>query len=265
MKETTSSTALTVLEKNKFELVPFTTEMKEAIAEELDGIDNLRFDMVKTPTAGGLAFEVPGDDPENPDVTKEIVGIIVHHHKVNAFWEGEFDGVNNQPLCSSRDGKVGVEPETGCTNECATCPRNAFGSDKNARGKACKNMEHLYFLRSGSPLPIVLVVPPSSLKAWQEYLSKGIVLRGKRLNQVLTKVTLKKEQNADGIQFSKYVFTKVDNLTPAEIEYIKPMATALKEICQAVQTPVYFDSPGGSEDQPREVFTEIDSDGDLPF
>jgi len=79
-----TTTALTVLDKNKFELVPFTEDMKEAIAEELDGIDNLRFDMVKTPTAGGLAFEIPGDDPENPDIAKEIVGIIVHHHKVKA-------------------------------------------------------------------------------------------------------------------------------------------------------------------------------------
>jgi len=108
-------------------------------------------------------------------------------------------------------------------------------------------MEHIYFLRSGNPLPIVLIVPPSSLRTWQEYLSKGIVLRGKRLNQVLTKVTLKKEQNQDGIQYSKYVFTKVDNLSPEEIEYIKPMASALKEICQTVQMPVYPEAAGKIE------------------
>jgi hypothetical protein len=103
-------------------------------------------------------------------------------------------------------------------------------------------MEHLYILRSGAPLPIVLIVPPSSLKAWQEFLSKSVVLRGKRLNQILTKITLKKEQNADGIACSRYVLAKVDNLSPAEVEYVKPMAESLKELCRETQTPIYFET-----------------------
>lgn len=260
MTEETKTTELVVLNKNHFDLVPFTQEMKEAIAEELDGI-NLRFDMIKTPTAGGLAFEIPGDDPDNPDIAKDITGIIIHHHRVNAYWEGDFDGSNNQPLCSSRDGKVGVEYETGCTRECATCEWNQFGSDRNGRGKACKNMEHLYFLRSGNPLPIVLVVPPSSLKAWQEYLSKGVVLRGKKLAEILTRVTLKKDQNNDGIAYSKYVFTKVDVLSPDEVAYIKPMATALKELSCSVATPVY----PGTNNASGDGFVDLNPDDALPF
>lgn len=255
MKNEETKNELATLEKNHFDLVPFTAEIRDAIEEELDGM-SLRFDMVKTPTAGSLAFEVPSDDPENPDIAKELIGIIVNHHKVNAFWEGEFDGANNTPICSSRDGKSGFDTQAAETVNCANCPRNQFGSDKNGRGKACKNMEHLYLLRSGNPLPIVVVIPPSSLKAWQEYLSKGVVLRGKKLNEVLTKITLKKEQNADGIQYSKFVFTKLDNLTPDEIAYVGPMAKALKDLTQNVETPIYPDTP-----------MEADAEGktDLPF
>ena len=37
------------------------------IREELDGLGSIPFDVVKIPSGGGVAFEVPGDDPDNPD------------------------------------------------------------------------------------------------------------------------------------------------------------------------------------------------------
>ena len=38
----------------------------ELFAEELDGLTP-SFERIKIPAGGGLAFEVPGDDPDSPD------------------------------------------------------------------------------------------------------------------------------------------------------------------------------------------------------
>ena len=37
-------------------------------------------DRVKIPSGGGLAFELPGEDDENPESATEIVGVILDHH-----------------------------------------------------------------------------------------------------------------------------------------------------------------------------------------
>jgi len=47
-------------EKN-FNLVTLTGELKEAVAEELDGLGTIPFERAKIPSGGGLAFELPGE------------------------------------------------------------------------------------------------------------------------------------------------------------------------------------------------------------
>lgn len=67
-------------------------------------------------------------------------------------------------------------PDTGLATEgahrsCATCPFNRYGSDVDPetgqprRGKACREKRVLLFLRDGDSLPIVILAPPSSIKA----------------------------------------------------------------------------------------------------
>ena len=52
-------------EKN-FNLVTLTGELKEAVAEELDGLGTLPFERAKIPSGGGLAFELPGETEDEP-------------------------------------------------------------------------------------------------------------------------------------------------------------------------------------------------------
>ena len=59
-------------------------EIADIMAEELDGLGEIPFDRVKIPSGGGVAFEIPGDDPDSPDLAKEIAGIVIDHHPVNA-------------------------------------------------------------------------------------------------------------------------------------------------------------------------------------
>ena len=42
----------------------------ELLAEELDGLTPT-FERIKIPAGGGLAYEVPGEDPDSPDSVKE--------------------------------------------------------------------------------------------------------------------------------------------------------------------------------------------------
>ena len=210
-----------------FNLVTIEGEIAEAIAEEMDGLGTVPFDRVKIPSGGGLAFELPGEDDEDTEIAKELVGVILYHHPVNAYWKNKFEGGNEQPDCSSYDGKTGVDRETGECKNCADCPHNQFGSDGN--GKACKNVHRVYILREGNPVPLILSLPPTSLKYMRDYISKKILLKGMRCYHAVTKITLKKEKSAGGIDYSRAAFAFVEKLTPEQIQAAEVMANTIKQ------------------------------------
>lgn len=199
----TENTALAVLEE--YRLPAVNGEMAVAMEEEMDGL-SVRFDRVKIPSGGGVAFEVPGDDPESPDIVKELCGIIVDHYPINAWWEKEYDGSKNPPDCSSLDGRVGIDKATGEKIMCASCPKNQWGSNRRGgNGKDCKNMRRIYLMQEDSPFPLLLALPPTSLQNFSDYISKRVVGKGRRSYGVVTKITLKKDTNTDGIVYSKAV------------------------------------------------------------
>lgn len=265
VEETT--TALATLKQYNFDLIPLSGEIGEIFAEEMDGLGTIPFDLIKIPSGGGLAFELPGETDDNPTSAPSITGIIVDHHPINAHWETEFDGSKNPPDCSSFDGKSAIDATSGELRQCASCPLNQFGSDpKGGNGKACKNMHRIYILLSGQPIPMLLILPPTSLAAWRNYLGKKIVARGKRPWMVMTKITLKREKNANGIAYSQAVFTKVAELTPAECAAIKPMAETFRALTRsdAMKSADTF-TDGTAEAAPGETFTEVTGDEPLPF
>ncbi|WP_243252887.1 hypothetical protein [[Ruminococcus] lactaris] len=226
-------------EKN-FNLVTLTGELKEAVAEELDGLGTLPFERAKIPSGGGLAFELPGETEDEPVMSTDLTGVLIHHHPVNAYWKEEYAGGNVQPDCSSHDGKQGVERETGEIHDCSKCPHNQFGSGKNGSGKACKNIHRCYILQEGNPVPIILALPPTSLKYIRDYIGKRILLKGLRCYDAVTKITLKKEKSADGITYSRAAFAFVSKLTDeqraetkAMVEMIKAQADNIPDIDEA--------------------------------
>ena len=202
------------------------SSIMDVMAEELGEDAQIPYDRIKIPSGGSTAFEIPGDDPDNPDIAKEIEGIIVYAQSINAYWEDAYDGSNNLPSCSSMDGKNGVDTSTGI-HSCKVCPLNEFGSGKNGKGKACKNMKRLYILRPGSPLPVILTLPPTSIKAYTDYVGRQIVTRGLRTHHVITRITLKKDVSGDGITYSKAQFSKVgrvpDDMKTALTNYFNSM------------------------------------------
>ena len=88
---------------------------------------------------------------------------------------------------------------------CATCPLNQFGSGEG-QSKACKNRRMIYVLMEGELFPMVLSLPTGSLKEFTKYLKRQLS-KGRKLNQIVTKISLKKATNSSGIAFSQAVFT----------------------------------------------------------
>lgn len=73
-----------------------TANLGDLLAEEMDGLTP-SFERIRIPAGGGIAFEVPGDNPENPDTVKEFKAVILYHLK---------HLLKSEPLCGETS--VGV-------------------------------------------------------------------------------------------------------------------------------------------------------------
>lgn len=232
-----------------FQFPALTDEMREAIAEEMDGL-NFEFDKIKIPSGGGIAFEIPSDDPDNPDIEKALVGIIVDHYPANVLFDGKYDGEKKIPICSSIGGKVGVVLATGEQRPCNSCDYNEYGSAEDGRGKACKNSHNVYLLRESELYPLLLTLPPTSLKPFNAYMTKRVVGKGLLSSAVLTKITLKKEKSADGIDYAQAQFAVERILTDEERTTAKEYARNIKDITR--QQPIIQETTITSFDDLRE-------------
>lgn len=206
-------------------------DLKALFSEELDGL-RPTFEHIKIPAGGGLAYEVPGDDPESPDTVKEFSAVVLYHHPINSYYKEKYNGGNTPPDCGSIDGKTGIESETGECKACADCPLAKFGSGENG-GMACKQKRRIYLLREGEILPVIMTIPTGSLPEFTKYITR-LVAKGNRANSVVTKFTLKKAQNSTGIAYSQVVCSVDRVLTPDEKKNISAMTEQVKALAGTV-------------------------------
>lgn len=202
----------------------------EELAEDMDGMQ-MNFPRVKIPSGGALQFEIPTGDPENPDYARTLTGIILFNHPHNTYWpEGSEDDENATPLCSSTDGKLGI----GCPGgSCASCAMNQFGSAAERKGKACKNMRVLYFLRSGELVPLQLNLPPTSLKPFRLFISQTFGFRRRATYGSLVEIGLKKMNNGRD-DYSVATFRLLADLSGDELVQVREYANSFKEQIRAM-------------------------------
>ncbi len=217
---------------------------QQDVMEEMDGL-TFSFTHIKIPSGGGLAFEVPGDDADNPDIEKEIEGVIVFHHPVNAFWDEAFTGGNEPPDCYSMDGKVGIGAPGG---NCKTCPMNEWGSGREGTGKACQNRRRIYILRQGEQFPLLLSLPPTSLGNFSNFISRSILQKSIRSYAVVAKAKLSKVKSSGGIEYSQVSWSlsgRVDEkIIPEIIQYSQAMkALAAGVMVEDVEGSENYDTP----------------------
>lgn len=195
------------------------------LQEELQGL-NITFDRIKVPSGGGLAFEVPGDNPDEADLQKEFSAVILYQHPILSYYKEKYTGGSEAPDCSSMDGIGGIDKETGEMKLCKNCPLNQFGTGENG-GKACKNKRRLFLLRAGEAFPTVLTLPTTSVNDFSKFAMR-LISKGKRPNQVVTKFGLKKDSNKNGITFSKVTLAFERDLNENEMVNVKKMSEQVK-------------------------------------
>ena len=221
-------------EKTVAEYGAHSTNLAQMLAEEMDGL-TLSFDRIKIPAGGGLAYEVPSDNPDSPDMVKEFKAVILCHHPVHALYREKYTGGNTPPDCSSINGHTGIDAETGEIKDCKNCPNNKFGSGENG-AKACKQKRRIYILRAGEALPIILSLPTGSLADFSKYITR-LLSKGQKSSAVVTKFSLKKAQNAGGISYSQAVLSVDRDLTIEERVIIDRLAEQVKSITQRIPEP----------------------------
>ena len=162
---------LGLIKKAETKVVEFSFDgIREIYAEILEAQKEVGGTVVyraKVATGGGKSFEIETGNEETDTSAQKLVGVVIHSHKCNARFDENQTG--EPPVCSSMDGITGLDRENGELSNCASCPYNEYGSSIKGSGKACKNMIRLYMMVEGSALPLLISLPPTSLKAWQNY------------------------------------------------------------------------------------------------
>lgn len=221
--------ALTKQETIKFNSPVFCSpeeqrELLEVMQANLSEDVPVDFPRIKIPSGGGLTFEVPGEEEADP--VKELVGIILDHYRINAFWQDEYAGAGTPPTCSALDGRNGIGQPGG---DCGTCLQNAWGSNaKGGRGKACKNIRRVYLLVEDELLPYLLALPPTSLDDFNTYMQRLTSKHKAPYFGAISKVRLYKTANKDGIAYSAVAWSFAGVLPPQEKSAMKNYAQSLK-------------------------------------
>ena len=198
----------------------------EELAEDTDGL-TMSFPRIKIPAGGVLQFELPTGDPQHPDYSPTLTGVILYNHASCAYWpEGDEYNDDVPPLCSSVDGKQGYGEPGGV---CETCALSQFGSASNGRGKACKNMRVLYLLRSGEFMPLAINLSPTSISPFREFLNQGFVFRNRATYGSLVEIGLKRQTNPEGKDYSVATFKRLGDFHGDQLASVRKYAFSFRE------------------------------------
>ena len=216
------------------------SEIRDAVAANLggNGMSATDFERIKIPAGGGTAWTLQTLDGE--EMVKELSGIIVAWRDTRAYWSVSMDQSegNLPPDCSSIDARTGVGKPGG---DCFTCPFAQFGSDTKGEGQACKLVRQLFFVREENLLPEIVSLPASSVKAARQYFMR-LASKAVPCHSVITRISLEKTKNAQGIVYSRATFASGGRLAPEQAARIREYTGILKPLLESTSsTPVARD------------------------
>lgn len=228
-----SKTTELALIPNPDKYLPSAQDIDTVLNDLRDILSRSVFGAITIAGGGAGVFKVlePGTEEATPGV-QAIEGVIVASHPMNLRWGHDYSSrvQGEPPVCSSMDGVTGVEPETGETHECASCPYNQFRPEGGR--KECSNKRQLYIMREGDLLPMLFSLPPSALKAYDNYRVQASLTLRAPMSALITRITLKNKTSANGTAYSSPVFTAVGKLP---IDEAKRMEAFARQIMEAAQ------------------------------
>jgi hypothetical protein len=234
---------------------------RELLAAQAEALTGSRPPKVKVMPQGVNLFEFE-DEPGT--TVQSLTGVVVHYHGANVLWDKPFGAPRNEnepplPACGSPDGKYGrpregfthamlTEPSEGTERvSCATCVYNEWESaamiGKRGKGKACTNQQALYLLLTGRDIPVELILSPTSLNGWMEYVK---TLTAKRLpvQAVVTTFGLERKEGTQGLRWSQVTFTKGESLDVDGFNSIMALRKAIMDVLSGVAAT---EQPTGEE------------------
>ena len=238
-------------ERNSLAILDNTQSIKEVIQNNLgnEKLTSNDLDNVKIPGAGSTTWEIPAID--GVEHTQEITGIIINWTTTRALFDGEYTGEHKTPLCSSDDGIRG-EGEPG--GFCPQCPLSQFGSAEKGGGQACKMNRHLFILRPNKILPIVITIAPGSLLNLKKFFIR-LASENTSYWAVTVKLTLTKDRNSEGIEFSKINITATQDLNNSEKDTIKRLINVYKPYLGIVHVNDYKEDETETQTGPALSFS----------
>lgn len=175
------------------------------------------------------------DEPDEPASNIQVVIIDANPQLSKVYYSGEYEeGSNDKPTCLSDNGIAPTGGESKQSTTCAACPHNVWGSGKGGRGKACSDARRLAVAPPGNITePMLLRVPPASLKPLQEY---GVTLakRGVAFDAVSTKIKFEPTESSPKLIFQPVGF--LDEAQYAQVQQVKT-EDIVDQITGKVPTP----------------------------
>jgi len=235
MAKTETTTAVALIGAADFRAVAVIGETGENLMELLrenvgEQISVFDFNKLTVPAGGGDHWTVP--TPDGSKMEKEIEGVILIRKSGKSYWKVSLDDSteNTPPDCSSENGLVGIGDPGGI---CADCPLNAYESAQKGKGKACKDKCDIFLLTKTGTLPLIIQVPPTSLKNFKQY---GMLLldAGQDISKVLTKLTLTIETKS-GKKTSIIQFRSGGQVDPAMYGFIGKYKETLRELMETAK------------------------------
>lgn len=219
---------------NEFKALSLTGGKVAAILKNNMGAASVKpfdLDRIKVPTGGSQMWELPS--LRGVQGSPVIEGIILHVRAMRSFWQEKYgSGQGNVPPdCTSTDLLRGVGKPGG---DCQKCPFAQYGSaidDKGqpGKGQACKESKLLLVMRQDDVVPLLIIVPPTSLKPAMKYLLR-LANAGLPYQAVTTQFRLKGARNAGGIAYSEIDFSLGRELSQDEVQRAMEIAGSLQSL-----------------------------------
>lgn len=173
------------------ELMTFEEELA-ADAEEVAAVERAGYPWI---SIRGKEFKISGEKQVDP-----MEAIILLSGFENAYYADGFDPDSHDiPDCyalaeKADDMKPHPDAPRPQHHECATCPKNQFGSADKGKGKACKNSRRLALMAPDAAhvedaAIAFMRIPPTSLGNFSKYVAKLAKLRKLPPYAVISKIS----------------------------------------------------------------------------
>lgn len=198
-------------------------EFMATVKENIGEVTEKTFARVRIPKGDSTIWQLDGELVPYWD------GVIVYHTGAGAprsYWSQAYKGGHTPPDCRSQDGVTGVGNPGG---DCKSCPHAQWGTKRMpdgspGPGQACGVKRLIFVYRQTDILPVILIVPPGSAKAYDAYMRDLTVRNQRAKHTVVTRFGLVQATNAGGIQYAQLQPSCVKLLSNEEASRIAAMA-----------------------------------------